>query len=132
MSAGSARVAMKVIGAGRLAIGLGLLARPTLTTRGWLGDAAESDGAQVAVRGLGARDALLGFMALHVAGSDDPMVAARWSAAIALCDLTDGVATLAARRSGRLGPQADAVVALGLGSAVAGLAVAGALQSARG
>jgi hypothetical protein len=124
----AARVAMKSIGAGRLAIGLGLLVAPRPLSAGWLGDdTAASAGGQVAVRALGVRDALLGFMALHVADSDDPMVAARWSAAIAFCDLTDGLATVAAR--GKLGSKADIVIALGLGSAVAGWGIAGALRS---
>jgi len=126
----AARIAMKGIGVGRLAIGLALVAAPAQTAKGWLGDVADTDGGKVAVRALGARDALLGFMALHVASADDPLVAARWSAAIALCDLVDGVATTGARGSGRLGPQRDAVIALALGSAVAGAAIAAKLRAA--
>ena len=126
----AARIAMKGIGVGRLAIGLALVAAPAQTSKGWLGDVADTDGGKVAVRALGARDALLGFMALHVASADDPLVAARWSAAIALCDLVDGAATTAARGGGRLGPQRDAVLALALGSAVAGAAIAAKLRAA--
>ena len=125
----AARIAMKGIGVGRLAIGLALVAAPAQTSKGWLGDVADTDGGKVAVRALGARDALLGFMALHVASADDPLVAARWSAAIALCDLVDGVATTGARSGGRLGPQRDAVIALALGSAVAGAAIAAKLRA---
>lgn len=125
----AARIAMKGIGVGRLAIGLALVAVPAQASKGWLGDVADTDGGKVAVRALGARDALLGFMALHVASADDPLVAARWSAAIALCDLVDGVATTGARGGGRLGPQGDAVIALALGSAVAGAAIAARLRA---
>jgi len=120
---------MKGLGAGRLAIGLALVVAPRTAARRWLGDAADTDGGAVAVRALGARDALLGFMAMHVASSDDPMIAARWSSAIAACDLVDGVATAAAGRRGRLGAQASPVVGLALGAAAAGLAVSAALRS---
>ena len=65
-----------------------------------------------------------------VANAEDPMIAARWSAAIAVCDLVDGAATAGVRRNGRLGPQADPVIALALGSAVAGWAVAAKLRRA--
>ncbi len=123
----SARLAMKTIGAGRLAIGLGLVAAPVALGRPWIGDVADQGGGQMALRGLGARDALLGFMAIHVASAQDPLVAARWSAAIALCDVVDGVATSAARRDA--GPKADAVIALALGTAVAGFAIARTLRS---
>lgn len=125
----SARLAMKGIGVGRMAIGLALVAVPTAASKGWIGEVAETDGGKVAVRGLGVRDALLGFMAVHVATADDPLVAARWSAAIAVCDLVDGVATVGGRRRGGLGPHADAIIALALGSALAGAGIAARLRS---
>ena len=124
----SARAAMRVVGAGRLAIGLGLVAAPAALGRPWIGEVADAGGGQAALRGLGIRDALLGYMALHVAGAQDPLIAARWSAAIAVCDLVDGVATGAARDDA--GPRADAVVALALGSAVAGWGIARRLRAA--
>ncbi len=123
----SARLAMKTVGAGRLAIGLGLVAAPVALGRPWVGGVADEGGGQAALRALGARDALLGFMAIHVASAQDPLVAARWSAAIALCDVVDGVATGAVRRDA--GPKADAVIALALGTAVAGLGIARKLRS---
>lgn len=119
---------MKGLGAGRLGIGLGLLAAPVAFGRPWIGGAAADDGGKVALRALGARDALLGSMAIHVAAADDPLVAARWSAAIALCDVVDGVASAGAR--GRLGPHGDAVTALALGSAAAGYVIARRLRTA--
>jgi hypothetical protein len=121
-----ARTAMRAIGAGRAAIGIALLAAPAAVGRGWLGPTADEPAGQVALRAIGARDALLGLMAVHVAGSA-PGVAARWSSAIAVCDLVDGGATLVARD--RLPDRAVAVVALALGAAGAGVAIAAALRA---
>ena len=121
------RPAMQALGAGRLLIGLGLIAAPGALGRPWLGAPADEPGGQVALRALGARDALLGFMAMHVAGAEDPAVAARWSVAIAACDTVDGVATIAAGRA--LPPRAQGVTALALGSAAAGLAIAARLRA---
>ncbi|HEY5144427.1 MAG TPA: hypothetical protein VII98_13085 [Solirubrobacteraceae bacterium] len=124
----SARTAMRVVGAGRLAIGLGMVAAPVALGKPWVGEAADLPGGQVVVRSLGAREVLLGFMAVHVAGARDPLIAARWSAAIAVCDLVDGVATGAARDDA--GPKADAVIAIALGTAVAGWGIARRLRAA--
>ena len=124
----SPRVAMKLIGAGRLALGLGIVAAPAALCRPWVGDVADQGGGQVALRALGARDALLGFMALHVASAQDPMVAARWSSAIALCDVVDGGATVVAR--GSLPASSAGVTVLALGSAAAGFAISAGLRSA--
>jgi len=124
----SARLAMKGLGAGRLAIGLGMLAAPTAFGQPWVGDSATDAGGKVVLRSLGAREVLLGFMAIHVAAADDPMIAARWSAAIALCDVVDGVASAGSR--GRLGPKAEPVVALALGSAAVGFGIARRLRAA--
>ncbi len=124
----SARLAMRGLGVGRMAIGVGLVAAPVPLGEPWIGEPAETDGGKVALRALGVRDALLGFMAVHVAGSEDPMIAARWSSAIAVCDLVDGLASLSAR--GRVGPKNDAVIGLALGSAFAGFAISAKLRRA--
>ncbi len=124
----SARLAMKGLGAGRLGIGLGMLAAPAALGRPWVGDAATDDGGKVTLRSLGAREVLLGFMAIHVAAADDPLIAARWSAAIALCDVVDGVASAGSR--GRMGPMNDAVIVIALGSAAAGFGIARRLRAA--
>ncbi len=123
-----ARLAMKTLGAGRLAIGLGMLAAPAALAEPWVGDSATEPGGKVAVRSLGAREVLLGFMAVHVASAQDPLIAARWAAAIALCDVVDGVASAGAR--GHMGPRNDAVIALALGSAAAGFGIARRLRAA--
>ncbi len=120
------RLAMKTLGAGRVALGLGLVAAPVALGRPWIGAVADDAGGQVALRALGIRDALLGFMAVHVAASADPMVAARWSAAIAVCDVVDGGATAAA--GGTLPSRSQAVTALALGSALTGFAISVALR----
>jgi hypothetical protein len=124
----SARLAMKGVGAGRLAIGLGMLAAPTALGQPWIGDSASEPGAKVVVRSLGAREVLLGFMAIHVASADDPLIAARWSAAIAFCDVVDGVASAGSR--GRMGPMNDAVIPLALGTAAVGFGIARRLRAA--
>jgi hypothetical protein len=124
----SARLAMKGLGAGRLGIGLGMLAAPTALAQPWVGDSAAGPGGKVTVRSLGAREVLLGFMAIHVASADDPLIAARWSAAIAFCDVVDGVASAGSR--GRMGPMNDAVIALALGSAAVGFGIARRLRAA--
>ena len=124
----SARLAMKGLGAGRLGIGLGMLAAPAALGRPWVGDAAADDGGKVTLRSLGAREVLLGFMAIHVAAADDPLIAARWAAAIALCDVVDGVASAGSR--GRMGPRNDAVIVVALGSAAAGFGIARRLRAA--
>ena len=112
----SARAAMRDVGAGRLAIGLGLVAAPVA-----LGQAVDRRErrrrrrpGRAARTGLARRAAGLHGDARREARSD-PLIAARWSAAIALCDVVDGVATGAVRDDA--GPRADAVIALALGSA---------------
>ena len=106
----------RVLGAGRVALGVGLLVAPGRFGRPWVGAAADRPGGQVALRGLGARDVLLGFIALHLAGHGQ--VAGRAAHACALADGVDFAATLAARRD--LPPSAGGVVALAGGAAVAG------------
>ena len=121
------RLAMTLFGAGRVAIGLGLVAVPAVVGKRWIGAPADEPGGQVSLRALGARDALLGLMAIHVAGAADPMVAARWSSAIALCDVVDGVSTAAVGSS--LPSRGVPVTALALGSAALGFALSAQLRS---
>ena len=49
-----------VLAAGRVVIGLALLASPSLAATRWLGPAVGSGGQAVAVRALGIRDAAIG------------------------------------------------------------------------
>ncbi len=124
------RLTMKLVGAGRVAVGLGLVVAPGALGRGWVGGAADDAGGRVALRALGIRDALLGFMAFHVADASDPMIAARWSAAIAVCDVVDGGATLATAGSDAVPARAQAITALAFGTAATGFAIASALRAA--
>jgi hypothetical protein len=84
----------RVLAAGRVAIGLGLLAAPRLSLGLWIGRDAGVASAPVG-RALGIREVVLGAMALHTL--DRPQVARRWLRTLAVCDAVDVVATLAAR-----------------------------------
>jgi hypothetical protein len=100
-----------------------LLAVPELGSRQWLGPVSAEPGTQVAVRALGARDMLLGFLALHTL---DTPAGPRMLRACAAADIVDGTATFIARR--KL-PAAGAwgTIVLAGGAAVRGFLVAGAL-----
>ena len=110
------------IAAGRIALGAGLLARPTELATGWVGirDARRA-GARVFARGLGARDVAMGVgtLAAARAGRDlRPLLVAG-----AAVDLADGLATVADRKSlPRLGLAGVGGLALGAAALEAGLA----------
>jgi hypothetical protein len=91
------REVARVLNAGRIAIGLGLVIAPRLAARAWIGAEADGPGTQAVARAHGIRDALLGAIALHTL--DSPQVAPRYQATLAICDAVDLGATLAARRS---------------------------------
>ncbi len=112
------------IAAGRLAIGIGLMAAPKQLSSGWLGEVAGTPGGDVAMRALGVRDAILGGITLHTL--NHPEVGPRWVAMCGVADTVDFAATLAARQG--LPKQAVGVIALAGGSAVAGFALAAALK----
>lgn len=107
------RVAVAALAAGRVAFGAALLTRPRQIGDRWLGEVAAEPAAQVAIRGLGARDLVLsaGMVVAARGGSARP-----WLLATVASDLTDIAATIAARRS--LPPKAIAgTVALAGGAA---------------
>jgi hypothetical protein len=60
--------AARGIALGRVALGAGLLLAPAAVARPWIGAAADRPGTQVVLRGFGARDVVLGGIALHLAG----------------------------------------------------------------
>jgi hypothetical protein len=106
----------KLLSYGRIALGLAGVVAPQ-TWSGWVGKvAAEPDG-QVLIRGFGARDVLLGFLALHVA--DRPGVGARTVGAVAAMDVVDCASTIASRKGLPSRGVAGTVVIAG-GAAVAG------------
>ena len=90
------REVARLIAAGRIAIGAGLLIAPRLATRPWIGKDAARPGTRVIARAMGARDLVIGAIALHTLGH--PQVGPRWQKAGAAVDGVDLAATLAARR----------------------------------
>jgi len=92
----SPRDVARLIAGGRIAIGTALLLAPRLATRPWIGKDAGRPGAKVLARAMGARDVVIGAIALHTLGN--PQVAPRWQKAGAAVDAVDLAATLAARR----------------------------------
>lgn len=112
----------RAIGAGRIAFGLALVAVPAKVGESWLGSGGTTPAAQVALRGLGIRDALIGMAQIHTAS--DPDRGYRWARTSAFGDITDLVATLAASRdlprSGAYGT-----------AAIAGTAAVGSLVASR-
>jgi hypothetical protein len=82
----------RIVAAGRLGLGLGLIAAPERFTGLWLGRDAARAGTRVATRGLGARDLALGAGLL--ASGDGALPA--WVAAAVAADAGDLFATVAA------------------------------------
>lgn len=87
------------IAAGRVALGLTALVRPSVPARPWVGTQADDVAARVFGRALGGRDLALGLgalAALQNPAQAGPMRA--WVAAAALSDALDVVASLLAWR----------------------------------
>jgi hypothetical protein len=81
------------VAAGRVAIGLVALARPSLPSRPWVGATPEDLTARVFGRALGARDLALGLGALAALRRRDGDEASAWVAAGALSDALDVAAS---------------------------------------
>src|SRR5215213_6840902 len=88
----------KALAINRVAFGLGYIAAPEQTGKGWVGKVAENGGTTVLTRALGARDLVLGVGALWAMRSGSQAVRP-WFAAHAVADATDLAATVAARDS---------------------------------
>jgi hypothetical protein len=108
-----------LVALGRLAFGVGLIAAPRRVASGWLGDDAARPAAQVAIRGLGARDVALSAGALATLGDERQL--RRWVAAAAACDLSDVAVALATPADALPSNARWGTVALGGGAALAGL-----------
>lgn len=110
-----------VLAAGRVLLGVALLASPSLAATRWLGPAVGSGGPAVAVRALGIRDAAIGGGLIASALIGDPILI--WLLAGVASDLVDMVATGLAgddiTRTARLG-----TVGLAGGSSIVGLVLA--------
>ena len=111
------RAGAGVLAAGRLALGIAVLAAPEAVTGRWLGRHAEHPAVRYLARSLGARDAALGALALATLG--DSRVGPRVQLACAVVDSVDVLATLSARAelpaAGAIGTIAVAGTAAGAG-----------------
>jgi hypothetical protein len=111
----------RFLAAGRVLVGIALVALPDAATRRWLGDATADDpGRQIAVRGLGARDVALGVGTLvALRNRADARRIARWLEAGVVADLADAAATAVAEDL-----DAPKAPALGVALGAAGLGLA--------
>ncbi len=115
-----------VVALGRLAFGAGLIAAPSRVASGWLGGDAKRPATQVAIRGLGARDVALSAGALATLGDSGQL--RRWVLVAAVCDLSDVAIALATPSDALPANARWGTVALGGGSALAGLLLRRALD----
>ena len=88
----------RLLGMGRIAIGVALVLAPRRFGRSWVGAAAESGGGRLALRATGARDIAIGYGVVRALDSGDPSTRL-WVTLAGGCDLADAAATLAAYRS---------------------------------
>jgi hypothetical protein len=87
------RAIAALIAAGRALLGLALLAAPRRAAQGWLGAEAQRPAVVELLRGIGARDLVLGAGVLAtLRDGADPVP---WMAAAALADAADAAAALA-------------------------------------
>ena len=120
------RQAAVAVAAGRVALGVAALTRPSVPARPWVGASADELGAQVFGRALGARDIALGLGALLAARKASQSQTAAWVAAGALSDALDTAITASAWSE--LPPATRWLIAASAGgAAVAGAAGAVAL-----
>lgn len=116
----------RALGLGRVAVGIAIMAAPARMGESWLGTDGTTPGAQVALRGLGIRDVLIGMAQVHTAA--DPERGYRWARTASLGDAVDLAATLAASKHlPRSGVLSIGVVATG--AAVSGVVVSRWMQA---
>jgi hypothetical protein len=88
-------VGAKVLAIGRVGIGAALLLRPRRAGTAWVGrKAAKQRGTQALLRSMGARDVVIGMIALHTL--DNPQVGPRWQRTCAAIDAVDAIVTVLA------------------------------------
>jgi hypothetical protein len=122
------RRAAGVLAAGRVALGVAVLAAPESVTSRWLGEQNASHPAvRYLARSLGVRDLALGALAMRTL--DDPRLGPQVIVACAAADAVDALATVAARshlpRAGAIG-----TVTVAGGAALVGLYLARELADA--
>ena len=116
----------QLLAIGRIGIGCIALAAPTVMTRPWIGDAAESPDARFLARTMGGRDLALGLGALRSLGVGDAE-ARPWVALAGMADAVDALVTvLAFRRLPRI--TRWGILASTTGAAVVSFRVALALE----
>ncbi|HEY2142592.1 MAG TPA: hypothetical protein VGG98_11100 [Solirubrobacteraceae bacterium] len=91
----SPRQGARLLAAGRVALGVAVLAAPEQVAGRWLGKHAKRPVVQYIARSLGIRDVALGVLALGTL--DDAEIGPRVQAACAAADSVDAVATIVAR-----------------------------------
>jgi hypothetical protein len=91
----SPRLGAGALAAGRIALGVAVLAAPEAVTSRWLGRHAGHPAVRYLALLVGVRDAALGVLAL--ATLDDPVLGPRVQAAAAAVDAVDALATASAR-----------------------------------
>ena len=111
------RALLRMLSAGRIAVGSALLAAPRPAARGWIGEGADAPGVTVLTRALGIRDLVLGAGTLRALGSGDPVRS--WAQLGAVCDAVDLAATVLAVRHVGLRRALPVMVVAG-GAAAAG------------
>ncbi len=87
----------QLVAVGRIGIGCIALAAPTVMTRPWIGDAAESPDARLLARTMGGRDLALGLGTLRALAVDDAE-ARPWVALAGMADAVDALVTVLAFR----------------------------------
>ena len=93
------RQLMRMLAAGRIAIGASLVLLPGFAGGRWIGDASRKGEVKLIIRAMGVRDLALGAGTLHALDNGEP--ARSWVLMGALSDLVDlGATTLAIRSIG--------------------------------
>ncbi|HEY5198230.1 MAG TPA: hypothetical protein VIJ51_14515 [Solirubrobacteraceae bacterium] len=124
----SPQAGARALAIGRIAIGAGLLLRPRRAGTAWVGRrAARQRGTQALLRSMGARDLVIGMIALHTL--KNPQVGPRWQRTCAAIDAVDALVTLLAIGDLPLHGVVG-VTALAGGSAAAGFTFADGLAAA--
>jgi hypothetical protein len=118
------RTGARTLAAGRVLIGLGLLLAPRRLGKLWVSEHARGPAVQMLLRAVGARDAVIGMIALHTL--DHPEIGPRWQRTAAALDAIDAGVTIAARSELPSAAVAGTVLLVG-SSAVAGARFASAL-----
>lgn len=118
-----ARWATVTLLSGRIAYGVGLAVAPERLAGGkWLGAAASSEGAQVAIRGIGAREIALHGAAVVAALRGAPLHP--WLAASIVGDVADIASTAIARGSLPRGSAPATALVAGISAALSAAALA--------